>query len=80
MEPATREPSVFRRRLDSREQQLVDLSREGGRRDFGSLLQFDKLNFISPDRVMLSSLIVDLREAGKTEPILTGQRKVMNVE
>ena len=75
MEPATR-----RRRLDSREQQLVDLSREGGRRDFGSLLQFDKLNFISPDRVMLSSLIVDLREAGKTEPILTGQRKVMNVE
>ena len=75
MEPATR-----RRRLDSREQQLVDLSREGGRRDFGPVLQFDKLNFISPDRVMLSSLIVDLREAGKTEPILTGQRKVMNVE
>ena len=75
MEPATR-----RRRLDSREQQLVDLSREGGRRDFGPLLQFDKLNFISPDRVMLSSLSGDLREAGKTEPILTGQRKVMNVE
>ena len=58
----------------------MDLSREGERRDFGTLLQFGKLNFISPDCVMLSSLIVDLREAGKTEPKLTGQRKLMIME
>ena len=58
----------------------MDLSREGGRRDFGPLLQFGKLNFISPDCIMLSSLIVDLREAGKTEPNLTGQRKLMIME
>ena len=54
------------------ERQLVDLSREGARWAFGPLLQFDKVNFVSPDCVSLSSLNVDLREAGRRGPSSQG--------
>lgn len=58
----------------------ADLCREDGKGPFGALLQFGKLKFISPDSILLSSVIVDLREARKAELILTGQRKLRSRE